>query len=68
MAREKENYRENLELIRSMYPSRLTITIEEAAAVLGRGRKSLLKDPAFPARLIGGKYAISIVALARYIS
>lgn len=68
MAREKTDYRTTLELLQTMYPGKMTLTIAEACEVCGRCRKTLLKDRAFPARLVGGKYAINITALARYMS
>lgn len=69
MARERQDYREILRLIQEQYPGRLTVTIQEACKITGvKDRRRLLKDRAFPARMIGGKYAISITALARYLS
>ena len=68
MAREKQDYRDNLEMLKEMYPGKAVISIDEACALLRRNRKTLLKDRAFPAMLIGNKYAISIVGLARYLS
>ena len=68
MAREREDYRSNLEMIREKYPDKAVLSIQEASGVLRRDRRTLLKDKAFPAQLVGGKYAISITALARYMS
>lgn len=68
MAREKQDYRHNLELLRDRFPGRMELGIVEVAEVLERDRRTLLKDRAFPARMIGNKYSISITALARYMS
>lgn len=69
MPREKQDYRETLRLIQESYPDRLTVTIDEACKLAGvRDRRRLLRDKAFPSRKVGGKYAISITALARYLS
>lgn len=68
MSREKVDYRDNLEMLREMFPGRMTITIQEACALLGREKRSLLGDRSFPAQKIGGRYAVPIVALARYLS
>ena len=68
MAREKIDYRENLALLREAFPGKLNLSIQEACRVLNRDRRTLLKDRAFPARMEGGKYNISITALARYMS
>lgn len=68
MARETADYRTALEQIKEKYPGKINLTIQEACAVMGRDRRTLLKDRCFPARLVGGKYAISITALARYMS
>ena len=68
MAREKEDYRSTLEMINAAYPNKAVLTIKEACALLRRDRRTLLKDRAFPAQLVGGKYAVSVTALARYMS
>ena len=68
MAREKEDYRSNLELIREKYPDKITLSIQEACLLLHRDRRTLLKDRAFPAQLVGRKYAVPVAALARYMS
>lgn len=66
--REKADYRANLELILAAYPGRAVLSMQEACALLRRDRRTLLKDAAFPAQLLGGKYAIPVTALARYMS
>ena len=68
MAREKGDYRSNLEIITATYPGKAVLSIAEACALLRRDRRTLLKDRAFPAQLVGGKYSIPVTALARYMS
>lgn len=68
MAKEREDYRANLEMLQAKYPGRCSLSIKEACTVMGRDRRTLLKDRAFPARMVGYKYVISIPALARYMS
>lgn len=68
MAGEKRDYRANLEIIRETFPDKAALSMQEAAGFLRRDRRTLLKDRTFPAQMIGGKYAISVAALARYMS
>ena len=68
MAKERPDYRANLAMLEQMFPGRMALTINETCAIMGLDRRTLLKDPAFPARLIGRKYSIAITALARYMS
>ena len=68
MAREKPDYRATLELLRSTFPGRVELGMKEVSELLNRDRRTLLKDRAFPARMIGNKYSISITALARCMS
>lgn len=68
MSKEKVDYRTNLEMLRDMYPGKIGLSIQEACVLLGRNRKTLLKDRAFPAQMIGGKYFVPMAALARYMS
>ena len=68
MAREKPDYRANLELIKEHYPGKAVLNMKEACKFLRRDRRTLLGDKAFPAVMVGGQYSISIAALARYLS
>lgn len=68
MAREKEDFRENLALLKELYPGKVTITIQEACTLLGRDKRSLLGDRAFPTQKVGGRYLVPLVALARFLS
>ena len=68
MAREKQDCRSNLEMIQTAFPGKAVLSMKEVAKFLRRDRRTLLKDRTFPAKMIGGKYAISITSLARYMS
>lgn len=67
MAKERQDYRANLEMLQKMFPGRMALSINEVCATIRVDRRTLLKDRTFPARMIGGKYIISITALARYL-
>lgn len=68
MAKEKVDYRDNLEMLREMFPGKMTITMQDACALLSRDKRSLLGDRGFPVQKVGGRYAVPIVGLARYLS
>lgn len=68
MAKEKVDYRDNLEMLQGMFPGQVTITIQDACAILKRDKRALLRDRAFPAQKVGGRYAVPIVGLAKYLS
>ena len=68
MAKERQDYRENLAIIRETFPDKAVLSIKDVCTFLQRDRRTLLKDHTFPAQLVGGKYAITIVGLARYMS
>ncbi len=76
MAREKQNYREQLEIIVALYPGRAALTVSEAAEVLGVDRRTIKtliergKDPLPATDVSAGsqnkKYIIPISAIARF--
>ncbi len=76
MAREKQDYREQLALLSSLFPGRCNLTVAEAAKAMGVDRrtiKALIErrtDPLPATRVGSGKvnksYIIPIAALARY--
>ena len=68
MSKEKVDYRDNLEMLQAMFPGKMTISIQEACSLLNREKRSLLGDRSFPAQKVGGRYAVPIVGLARYLS
>ena len=68
MAREKADFRDNLEMLRELYPGKVSITIKEACDLMHRDRRTLIRDRGFPAQLLGGQYIVPLVALAKYLS
>lgn len=67
MPREKEGFREQLARLSEKYPGREMISIQEASEVTGYHRRTLLKDKSFPRKMIGNKYSIPLVQLARWM-
>ena len=76
MAKEKQGYRELLELLTAAFPGRATLKVEEAASAIGVHRTTITEairrrnDP-LPAQVVGaGKknftYIIPITGLARW--
>ena len=64
MAREKDGYRDNLELLNTRYPEHDMLTVEEALQVTGYKKRDTLM------RHLGEKFVnhrISKVYLARYM-
>lgn len=67
MAREKQGYRDVLNLIQTAYPGKDVLTMPETERFVRCDRRTLLKDAAFPAVKIGTKYVIAITELARFL-
>lgn len=68
MAREKQDFRENLELITLLFPNRAALDVNEACSLLGCHRDTLTNDKAFPLQKIKGKWIVPVVGLARWLS
>jgi hypothetical protein len=68
MTREKELYRDNLQLLKEKYPDKLTFTLNEAAALLGVDRRTLINDKNFHKPRSGRYYIIPVTAIAHYMS
>jgi hypothetical protein len=68
MAREKEDYRENLRLIAERFGSVQLIPLKQAAEYCGADVRILQKDKEFPVKKIVGRYYVPAVALARWLS
>ena len=66
MAREKADYRDNLELIMARYGDKAMLTQKEACEFLGISPYAIAKLSI--TKKIGGRYMVSAVALAKYLS
>lgn len=69
---EKRGYREALELLMERFPDRVSISVKEAASVLGRSESTVRdamkksRDP-LPYKKLGGSVIIPIPQLARWM-
>lgn len=68
MSREKEDYRENLNLITEHFGDGQLITLRAAADYLGVHFRKLQNDKSFPLKKVGGRYYVPAVSLARWMS
>lgn len=68
MAREKEAYRDNLELLMQRFPGKSALNQSEVARYLGRDRRTVAKKYSFDKKKKGCRSTISIVVLARELS
>lgn len=64
---EPKNYRENLERLSQHFTTEL-VPYMEICAFLGATRKQLNRDKTFPLKKISGRYYVSLVALAKWLS
>ena len=67
MPREKEGFRDQYQVLAERFKDREAITLDESCTLLGLDRKALLESPDFPARKVGKRYIIPLVALARWM-
>lgn len=68
MAREKEDFRENLRLITEKFGCVQLIPLKHAAQYCGTDYRNLQKDKNFPIKKVAGRYYVPAVALARWLS
>ena len=68
MPREKEGFRDNLAVLMEMFPGRATITIPEAARVIGMKPETYRADRSWPRVSKGKQEVVSLGDLARRIS
>ena len=68
MARELEDYRDNIALLAQMFPNKATLSVEEAAAVIGCDKRTIISNNDVPTIRIGRRVAVPMVGLARYLS
>ena len=68
MPREKELFRDNLEIIYDRFGQKQLIPVVDAAKFLGVTPRHLREDSKFPLKIIGGRYYVAATALARFLS
>lgn len=66
--REKEHFRDELDRLSARFPDREAITLAEAAGVIGCHPKTLQRDAKFPKQRVRGKWVVSLVRLASYLT
>lgn len=64
---EKQDFRDNLVRITEKFSTEL-IRVKEVATFLGVDLKSLNNDKTFPQKKVGGRWYVTTVALARWMS
>ena len=65
MPREKESYRDNLELIMERYPGKMMLTVKEISALWGKDQRTVKKAVE---KYIVPHNGVSIAVLARMMS
>lgn len=68
MAREKQDFRENLDRLIQRFPDREMIEVKEAAVIVGCDYRTLIRDQAFPTRQLGTRYLVPLVGMARWMA
>jgi hypothetical protein len=64
---EKKDYRDNLERISARFNGEL-IPLLDVVGYLGCDKRTLMADNTFPAKKVGGRYFVTVVALAKWLS
>lgn len=64
---EKRDFRDNLSRIANRFQGEM-ITVRDAADYLGITVKALNNDNTFPQKKVGGRWYVSAVALAKWMS
>lgn len=67
MAREKENYRRNLERLLKVFDGKDVLNLKEVAAYMRTDKDVLLRADDSPFEKIGGKWLTTIMALANWL-
>lgn len=68
MPKEKEGYRDNLAVLKELFPGRVTVSIPEAAKVIGMKPENYRADTSWPRVTKGKREIVSLGDLARRIS
>ena len=65
---EKETYYPALAELKEAFPGRPLLSRQEVARYLNMDPRTLSGDRTFPQKKIGGRYMVSVVALARWMA
>lgn len=68
MPREKEDYRDNLEMLRAKFGDVCTIPILQVAEYTQKDVRTLKADTKFPLKQLRSSYVVPIVGLAKWLS
>lgn len=68
MARELQDFRAHLALIRQEWPDQELVPIRKVSAYLGSYYKTLLRDEDFPVVKVGNRNYVPRTGLARWLS
>ncbi len=64
---EKKDFRDNLERLSQKFTGEL-IPYLDALSYIGCSRKQMDNDKSFPRKKVGGRYYVTVVALAKWLS
>ena len=64
---EKKDYRDNLERISARFNGEL-IPLLDVVGYLGCDKRTLMADKTFPTKKVGGRYFVTAIALAKWLS
>jgi hypothetical protein len=68
MPLEKEDFRDNLQRVTEAFPAAELIPAKDAAGWLGISVRALYGVKSTPCKRVGGRYYVTAVALARWMS
>ena len=68
MAKEKELYKETLDVVRDKFGLTQMIPLKDVSSFMGVDQRRLKEDKEFPVKKIGGRYFVGVLALANYLS
>lgn len=67
MARERESFRDQLQVLQAKFPGQEVLTMDQSCQLLGLDKDALIHDRDFPAKKVGRRYIIPMVPLARWM-
>lgn len=68
MPREKEDFRDNLVMLKEKFGDVATVSIKSASEYVGKDERVLKRDKSFPIKKLGRNYLVSIVGFAKWLS